>query len=72
MAIMNVLERIDAGIEEQRLFIDGHNVRKGWVIALEYSMAPPVRFMECGKRARRLVRKFNAIAKIRIDAKVQQ
>lgn len=44
----------------KRLYLAGHNVKRGQAVALEYTDAPPVRFYQCSpRRVRAIVDRFN-------------
>lgn len=43
----------------KRLFIEGHNVRKGYAVSLELGPAEPVRYYSNLRYARRVVDRFN-------------
>ena len=44
----------------KRLYLAGHNVKRGQAVALEYTDAPPVRFYQCSpSRVRAIVDRFN-------------
>jgi hypothetical protein len=62
---MNAIERLDAGIDPQFLYYDGHNVFRGHMVCLQYQIAAPVKIFVNGRRARRFVDKFNGIQAIR-------
>lgn len=42
-----------------RLYLEGHNHRRGYAISMELVDAAPVRFYTNLRRARRLVERFN-------------
>jgi len=62
---MNAIERLDAGIDPQFLYYDGHNVFRGHMVCLQYQIADPVKIFGNGRRAQRFVDKFNGIQAIR-------
>ena len=43
----------------KRLYIEGHNVRKGYGVSVEYQAGPPVRFYQNRGHAFRVVERFN-------------
>lgn len=54
-----IAQAIKAGTIK-RLYVAGHNVRRGQAVALEYVDAPPVRFYQCSpSKVRAIVERFN-------------
>lgn len=43
----------------KRLYLEGHNVRKGHGVSVEYRVGPPVRFYDSLRYARKVVERFN-------------
>lgn len=43
----------------KRLYLEGHNIRKGQAVSVEYQSGPPVRFYQNLRYARKVVERFN-------------
>lgn len=46
-------------VEPKRLYIEGHNHKRGYIVSVELCDAPPVRHYANLRRARRFVDRFN-------------
>ncbi|MNG33241.1 hypothetical protein D3C84_1194510 [compost metagenome] len=45
---------------KKRLYLEGHNVKSGYVVSLEMVDAPPVRYYQCHpNKVRSIIERFN-------------
>jgi hypothetical protein len=54
-----IADTVQVHVEPKRLYIEGHNHKRGYIVSVELDDRPPVRHYANLRRARRFVDRFN-------------